>query len=234
MNQDALAIQTVTVPTSHHSWTCAALADGMGGVPGGDVASGLAVTTALAHLSATRKLPSAAPLEEAFDIAHQAVVAEAELTGLRGMGTTLIVLVAAAGVAYLGSVGDCRAHLISGAGSVALTRDHTVAASGDLEGWDPGEIARSPFAGMLTRAIGIGGSPPGVDIVGPISVGDGDRIVLTSDGVHDVVQAGQIFAIGGSGVCDSAAEALVAAAGAAGTQDDATAIVIEYRVQGSA
>lgn len=116
--------------------------------------------------------------------------------------------------AWVAHVGDCRATLVRGPDVRALTRDHRLIedliAAGHLT---RAEAASSPHKNVITRALGIGQRPT-VDVQ-EVAVAPGDRLVLTTDGVHDRVD-------------DLArdADALVHAAFAAGGTDDATAVVV--------
>lgn len=112
-------------------------------------------------------------------------------------------------------VGDSRIYLLRGDECLQLTQDHA--------------LEQSDFA-RLTRAIGLD------DVVridyeqGELRVGD--RLLLTSDGVHGVLPHKRLVALARSGDAQAAADALVLAATAGGGRDNATALVLQ--VQGLA
>ena len=134
-----------------------------------------------------------------------------------GHGTTTLTALALQGHGWtLAHVGDTRAWLLRGGELTQLTSDH---ARGNLD-----------FRAQLTRAIGLDERVHVDYQQGELQVGD--IFLLTSDGVHDRVQRTELAALLASGAAQSASEAVVHAALAAGGRDNATALVI--RVKGLA
>src|ERR1700722_705114 len=137
---DVGRVRTVNEDLALESLTLFAVADGMGGHVGGEIAARTAIETLQAEFA---RKPSAEGLAAAIHDAHTAVWERAhEDADLRGMGTTLI---AAALVAtddgdrlVLANVGDSRAYRLHGHDLVQLTTDHSVAeelvARGGLSG----------------------------------------------------------------------------------------------------
>lgn len=189
-----------------------AIADGMGGVAGGAAASraalrGLAATV----LDAGAGDPPGARLVRGFTAAAARVREQAMATpALADMGTTLTALCLTADGGEVGHVGDTRLYRLRGGALVALTTDHAV---------------REPD-NLLTRCIG-GGQENAVPDALRFLVEPGDRYLLLSDGVWSVVRPGQVQELAGQGPPQAVAEALVAAALAAGGPDNATAVVVE-------
>lgn len=132
--------------------------------------------------------------------------------------TTLTVLVLRGQAWSLAHVGDTRAWLLRGAPpeGAQLTQDHAFEEA----------FQRS----RLTRAIGLDDGVRVDYAQGELRIGD--TFVLTTDGVHGVLGRAQLFALATAGDAQAASEAIVRAALAAGSRDNATALVL--RVKGLA
>ena len=212
--------------------TLFAVADGMGGHAGGEVASRLAID---ALKAAFGRHPTVAGLAGAVESANEAVwehgVANSDL---RGMGTTLtaVALVAESGrdVLALVNVGDSRSYRYHDGELVQITRDHSLAEEMVLRGeLTPAEAAVHPHRHILTRALGVS---PDVDVdVWEIVPTRGDRFLLCSDGLTNELGDGQIGEvlshIGGP---QEAADTLVQAARIHGGSDNITVVVVDVVV----
>lgn len=189
-----------------------AIADGMGGAAGGAEASRIALralgTAVLDGASAT---PLPQRFVRGFEVASERVFAEsASVPALRDMGTTMTALCFAGGQVQLGHVGDTRAYRCHAGECEPLTADHA---------------ARQPH-NLLLRCIGGGKDHSEVDH-GSFAAQKGERYLLLSDGVWSVVPDATIARLTARGEPQDVAEALVAAALAAGGPDNATAIVVD-------
>lgn len=175
-NEDALAV----IP----SMGLVVVADGMGGAPGGDVASAVAVQ------GVVRAVLEGRNLREAVEEANGQILRVAEeRRELRGMGSTLTVLRVdtAAGRFDLAHVGDCRAYRLRGGELLRLTRDHTLVEEWVLRGiLDPEEARHHPLSHVLHRVLGVEEKVK-VDVLeGAVEVGD--RFLLCSDGLVKVLE----------------------------------------------
>ena len=196
-----------------------AVADGMGGHQGGEVASSLALETIAG---------GDGPLEELVRRANEAVHSRAAKDpGLAGMGTTLTALRADGEVLRLAHVGDSRAYLLRDGTIQRLTKDHTVVERLVDEGrLTPQEAEIHPQRSILTRALGVDETLQ-VD-QGAIEPRPGDRLLLCSDGLTGMIGEDQITRILAEHPDpQAAADALVEAANQAGGQDNITAVVID-------
>jgi len=102
------------------------LADGMGGLEAGEVASRAAVTEILMRAERSRRRDEAW-LKSAIDAANRRVLALSRQNGAMPMGTTLVVWIdAGEGQCYIGHVGDSRAYRLRSGVLEALTEDHSV------------------------------------------------------------------------------------------------------------
>jgi PPM family protein phosphatase len=203
-----------------------AVADGMGGHQGGEVASKLALDT-------LRKATDGVALEQAVQDANRAVFERAGRDpALAGMGTTLTAFLVDGDTLRLAHVGDSRAYLLRDGELQRITTDHTVVEGlvekGELT---PHEASIHPQRSILTRAIGVDGEVQ-VDQAS-IQPGPGDRLLLCSDGLTGMIEEDDIQRIlEGHEDPQAAADALVEAANEAGGQDNITAVIIDVAEAG--
>jgi len=203
-----------------------AVADGMGGAQAGEVASRLAA--AVLHEAPGGGLGEAtiaALIEEANRRVWQR---STEDTSHSGMGTTITVALAdaAAGTVAFGHVGDSRAYRIRDGALEQLTQDHSLVAelvrSGRLS---PEEAETHPQRSVITRALG---TEPAVEVdLFTVEAHSGDLYLLCSDGLTTMVPDAEIRTLAEErrDDLDAAARALVAAANAAGGEDNVTVVV---------
>jgi protein phosphatase len=210
--------------------TLFAVADGMGGHRGGEVASWTAIEALRAAVAHGK------PVHEAITTANTAVLEKAaDEPELAGMGTTMTVLVPAGPASLLiGHVGDSRAYLLRGDVMQRVTEDHSLVEELVREGRLTAEQAEShPQRAIITRALGVDDDVE-VDLY-TITVRDGDRVVLCSDGLTTMVRDRDVERIArGEQDPQRAAEALVDAANAAGGEDNITVVVVDVSEVGDA
>jgi protein phosphatase len=162
-------------------------------------------------------------LDSAVTVAAHAVARRPGDTG----GTTLTALLLLADRALVAHVGDSRAYLVRGGSLERLTRDHTVVQSLVDEGRLTDDEARSdPNRALLNRALGHGvASAPDLLVR---SIEPGDRFVLTTDGVHGVLDLQQLAQLLlAAGDPDAVAEAVEAAVLSAGAPDNYGIVVVD-------
>lgn len=203
-----------------------AVADGMGGASGGEVASSLAVETLRTAFEgktfagdAPQDVPRrAAELVSAIAMANDAVVERARhAKELKGMGTTLTAARFAARKQrlYIGHVGDSRLYRWRSGHLAQLTSDHTMAELG--VGGDESK--------NLSRALGIWSRVP-VDLVmaKPLA---GDIYLLCSDGLTKMLDEDRVAKmIAGADSIDESARALVDAANSSGGTDNISVVIV--------
>lgn len=172
-----------------------AVADGMGGHVGGEIASAAAIGE-LKKLDAD--LPAGellAALEHTVKAANEKLhrIVESD-PALQGMGTTLTAMLWSGSQVALVHIGDSRAYLLRDGSLFQITHDHTLVQSLVDEGRiSPDEAASHPQRSLLLRALdGRGEVDP------DLSLRDakvGDRYLLCSDGLSGVVTAETIFQV---------------------------------------
>ena len=200
-----------------------AVADGMGGHRGGNVASELALQV----LSPISNEPWDRLADQVKE-ANRAILERAKGDrSLSGMGTTLTAAFTDGEVIHLAHVGDSRAYLFRDGELHQLTEDHTLVHRMAMEGKiTQAEEETHPQRSILIRALGVE-EPVDVDEV-PVPAQPGDRLLLCSDGLHSMVPEEDIKRTLES-VPDpqDAAEQLVEMANRAGGLDNVTVIILD-------
>jgi PPM family protein phosphatase len=211
--------------------TVLAVADGLGGHQGGEVASAAAAEplAALDGREFADPAEAAEALTAAIREANAAILDRAAGDpGLWGMGTT-VTAAALAGERHLqlAHVGDSRAYLLRDGSLEQLTTDHTVVAELVRRGrLTPAQAAIHPERSILTRAVGLDPRVP-VDTPDPLELQDGDQVLLCSDGLTEPVdddQIAQLLSAEPDG--NTACQALIDAANAAGGPDNITVVLL--------
>jgi PPM family protein phosphatase len=211
--------------------TVFAVADGLGGHQGGEVASAAAVAplAALDGRSFEDPAEAAEALAGAIREANAAIIQRAAGDpALWGMGTTVTAAtVAGDRFLQLAHVGDSRAYLLRAGEPRQLTSDHTVVGELVRRGrLTRAQAAIHPERNILTRAVGL--DPDiAVDTPEPLELEPGDQVLLCSDGLTEAVDDDQIAALltdhdDGARAC----RALIDAANAAGGPDNITVVLL--------
>jgi protein phosphatase len=203
-----------------------AVADGMGGHRGGDVASSMTLE-ALAGKGDERSL---ADLVEEIKDANRRVFERGEADrDLRGMGTTVTAFLSGGEKGYLAHVGDSRAYLLREGALQQLTEDHTLVQRLVDDGrLTQDEAASHPQRNILTRALGV---EDGLEVDQlTLDLQAGDRILLCSDGLSNMLSREAIQeALEAEPDTQAACERLVDAANRAGGEDNITVVLIDVQ-----
>jgi len=233
-NQDAF----VTINIDEKAMFCA-VADGMGGAAGGEVASKLAIETAVEFLQGKFKElvePNSLKsiLEEMFLACQDAITRRLEqYSELTGMGTTLTCILIYQNKYVWGNIGDSRLYKLANGKIMQLTRDHTfVEEYREKFGNDiPDHVAAQ--SNVITRAIdGRGDQPDIFPSSGFFSfLNPGDLFIICSDGlifnkVEDKNTKPFYHYITGTNTLEEACKQLIALAFRAGSSDNITIVLI--------
>jgi protein phosphatase len=202
-----------------------AVADGMGGHAFGDVASKLVVDT-LAALPAPVDLQQAvADVRDQLLAAHQVLLAEATARQVPVIGSTVVVLLAWGHAGACVWAGDSRIYLCRGGSLHQLTRDHNQFEELQArQGLSAAEAQSYAGGNMLTRALGANLALELDEVA--VQVSGGDVFMLCSDGLSNAVGEEDIRAALAGGLCDQAADALLAQALANGGRDNISVVVV--------
>jgi protein phosphatase len=201
----------------------------MGGHPGGDRASALAVG-ALAESAWPPGDDPATWLAEAFEFARRRIAGEAvEQPHLAGMGTTLVAVLFLPVGAWFASVGDSRLYWIRQDRLVQVTSDHTMASDLVRRGLlDAADADRHPSSHLLTRCLGTcPDATPDIPAL-PLLPRPGDLFLLTSDGLGRAVEPERLPGMVAGKPARAVADELVQAALDGGAPDNVTVVVVRW------
>ncbi len=212
-----------------------AVADGMGGHDDGDVASAAAVQ-AIARLQQPEQPPQPELFMRNFFLeTHARVRQRVALAGEVKMGTTLTVVWLWGARAVWVHVGDSRLYHWREGRLTRITRDQTREEFAMRDGRPIPSHPRYLAQNFIFGSRGLGNDPglridPGID-TGSLSLREGDRLLLTSDGLHGRLDDAQIaHAVASVPEPQACAVALCDRAIAHQSDDNVTAVVI--RVDG--
>jgi serine/threonine protein phosphatase PrpC len=210
------------------------VADGMGGHQAGEVASREAVTRALQEYLTDDTREPGNNLRRAIRLANRWLYEEAQTNrATEGMGTTLVAAVIRGCRVFIANVGDSRAYVVNRTGITQITEDHSWVEEQVQAGvLTRVQAERHPQRNLITRALG---HRPTVEV--DLFEGEmlpGDTLLLCTDGVcGPLSEEAMAIAVRDQDPALSAA-ALVAQAGVAGGEDNATALVVRALPSGSA
>jgi len=215
--------------------TWAVVCDGMGGVSGGQVASGICVekvSEAIKRGYREKMSINSAKnlLISAINAANSAVFKEAqEKYELKGMGTTVVAVLVLNSVAVIAHVGDSRAYILN-EDIKPVTKDHSfVQLLIDTGKITEEEAKVHPDRNVITRAVGI---EHVVDVeIDVVDINEKDKLLICTDGLNGYVEDADILkTVIEYG--DSSAEKLVETANNAGGRDNVTVVIVASDVQG--
>ncbi|MCE5199432.1 Stp1/IreP family PP2C-type Ser/Thr phosphatase [bacterium] len=206
-----------------------AVADGMGGHAAGQIASELALKTAIKAYYADKSPIIEESLRAAIQQANALIFdASRAITERSGMGTTLTALVIRGEEAFIAQVGDSRCYLLRGGKIRQVTEDHSwVQEQVRLGGLTEEEAMMSPFRNVITRSLG---NSPNVDVdIFTEQIKPGDQFLLCSDGLSGEVSADEMAQAMRKGSPSQAAQELVELALERGGKDNATLIILAIK-----
>jgi len=221
----------------------AVLADGVGGHLAGEVAAELAVEQIERYVEThAERLPPELLLAEAMRHAGEVIYHQGETNPLqRGMGATCVAALIAGLRLYIANVGDSRIYLMRERQTLRLSTDHTwIQEALDLGLITPEEALTHPNAHIIRQYLG-SAQPPEVDLRLRLQPNEsnaqalanqgmllkaGDRLLLCSDGLSDLVHDDEIGHILQHHPLEEAASMLVDLANLRGGHDNITLIII--------
>jgi protein phosphatase len=203
------------------------VADGIGGHSAGETASRMAVDIIgrryFEHPGEWRPA-----LVESLRDANAAILERSRGSdALRDMGTTCTALVIREGFAWCGHVGDSRLYLVRQGRIYAMTEDHSAVMEKVRLGLlTIGEARRHADRNIILRALGSKADVCVDTWDEPFPVASGDRFIVCSDGLYDVVDDFEISFVVANTEPPDAAQRLIALACERGAPDNVTAVVI--------
>lgn len=204
------------------------VADGMGGHKAGEVASQTAVEVIEQEYRAARGTPGQA-LAKAFQLAHRTILGlSSHDPELQGMGTTCTALALVGRQAWAAHVGDSRLYLVRQGAVYQLSEDHTQCMELVRQGAMTLEQAHQhEDRNVLFRAMGTRPEMEPMIWPEPMPVQPGDRFVLCSDGLHDLVNDAEIRGVVSGSEPEEACQKLVQMARDRGGYDNITVAVAQ-------
>ncbi len=238
-NEDSLAVFDLnfTTQSNQSGLGLYVVADGMGGVNAGEIASALAVDTVTSHIqealaSLSEGVEDAAgeirsALQQAIKNANQRIYETGRYNAdLSGMGTTVTAGLIFGQNVYIGHVGDSRAYLINREGIEKVSRDHSlVGRLVEIGQITLEEAAVHPQRNLIYRSLG---TYPNVEVdlyQRPMKIGD--WLLLCSDGLTGHVADEELQeVVVNTGDPNLAARKLVNLANQRGGEDNITVVLV--------
>jgi protein serine/threonine phosphatase len=219
------------IPSDENELRIYMLADGMGGYNGGEIASKLAIESARKYLTNNfntithDRINIEELIRSSMEYANMVVFEKSkEIPELEGMGTTLELVLSYGNKIYIGHVGDSRIYRVRKNIIRKLTTDHSYVEKLVKEGTITREEAENhPKKNMLMKALG--GTPyvePDVTTKGFLK---GDVLLLTSDGLTNMVSNQEIYDIVTNDVINAGTK-LVELANDRGGYDNITVVIV--------
>jgi protein phosphatase len=218
------------------------VADGIGGMVAGEVASRVALLKLLNlvvqtpdWIMKTNQREEAAIVMQRMTHRFRQVDDELREQGesnpsLHGMGTTLTVAATLGSDVFLGHIGDSRAYLLRGDKLYQLTKDHTLAQALIEAGiTGPDDTSTKAMRHILTAALGSTGvrTDPQVQ---RLHLSDGDQLLLCTDGLSEMVADDNIASVlTDANSSEAACQSLIDLALAGGGNDNITVVLARYR-----
>jgi len=170
-----------------------AIADGMGGHAAGEIAAQIALECLGGFSPGDSDI--IAEIVNRIEQAQRSILERSRLEpSLRGMGTTLTALFIDGRSAFWAHVGDTRIYHLHEGSLTRITEDHTFPGMLLKKGEITMEQARfHPYGNVLTRCLGCGERHEPDS--GAFGLTEGDYVLLSSDGLHDLIADEQIAAI---------------------------------------
>ena len=242
-NEDSLMRMELFIDgASEGAYPCLyAIADGLGGHEGGEIASDLALRVLAKSMINSVVLPSLADnspvltaefisqrLAEAVKAANSTVYTQGISMGY-GMGTTLVAAVLIGQTACIANVGDSRVYLLEDNELRQVSRDHSLVAEMVEEGKiQPDDIYTHPSRNIVTRCLGTG---PAVKAdLFTEEFKPGSSLILCSDGLWEMIRDDQIRDILlGAASPQDACDLLVEQANKNGGVDNITVIILKSK-----
>lgn len=244
VNEDRYSVLPYRLNSNNHTPSVVALlADGIGGHHAGEIAAQLAVDSINRYIAGSRSNHPEEVLKQALTYSNQIILYRAKSDSkYSGMGTTCVCGWIIGSRLYAASVGDSRLYLLRGSRILRLTTDHSWVQEALTQGTlMPEQVRGHPNAHIIRRFLGTT-SPLNPDLRLRLSSKEsdsqaeanqglhlfpGDRLLLCSDGLTDLVQDDEIFGILKKAPLEASPTQLIDLANQRGGHDNITVIIME-------
>lgn len=226
-NQDSICM------ASQHAFY--AVADGMGGHNGGDIASQMSTSLMPGYIEKAIDKNDQELMNDLIQFINESILQKAkEVPELEGMGTTLSAIKFSGPNLIIGNVGDSRVYMINNSQIYQLTRDHSfVQEKLNMGIYTREDAVRDPQKNVLVRSVGFEEELQ-VDVFN-YRISKNDIFLICSDGLHGKVSDADILFIvkthmGNPAQCtkedvDKTVQILIEQANANGGQDNISVII---------
>ena len=211
------------------------VADGVGGGNAGEIASRTAVSQIAGYIDRNPMEPTEDKYKIANYFQHCLDAVNGHIFEMankydanRGMATTIVIVYAEHGKAYITNVGDSRAYLCTMEGIQSITVDHSVVEMMVRRGEITREQAKNhPGKNLITRAVG---TEPDVESdLYHLHIDKGNAVVLCSDGLSNTMSDQEILFEVVHGINrQDCCQRLVKIANYRGSPDNVTVVLISY------
>lgn len=206
-----------------------AVADGMGGHRGGEIASAMALEvleSAMSHIGENKSVQVTPFLKEAVSLASIRVHEKASMDeNLKGMGTTLVCIYFNDGKCHIAQVGDSRVYLYRDGDIWKITEDHSLVNEQVRSGLiSRSQADRLAYKNVITRSVGFE-EIVNVDVY-VREIESGDTFLLCSDGLTSMISDEEIRKNIDTNDIKSSVDRLINAANEAGGQDNVSVILV--------
>jgi protein phosphatase len=244
INEDRYSVSAYRFTTDDHTPSVLALlADGIGGHHAGEIAAQLAVESITRYVAGSRLNQPPEVLKQALTYTNQIILNRAKANPkFSGMGTTCVCGWIIGSRLYAASVGDSRLYLMRGSRILRLTTDHSWVQEALTQGrLTPDQVKGHPNAHIIRRFLGTT-SPLNPDLRLRLSDKEsdtqaeanqglrlfpGDRLLLCSDGLTDLVQDAEILDIIQASPLETSPSHLIKLANQRGGHDNITVVIME-------
>ena len=229
INQDSIFVSTQPIGNIPNLFI---VADGMGGHKAGDVASREAIERFVKYACTTHMSDPANILDAGIISVNKDIFDMANSNrDYSGMGTTFVAASLVENHVYIANVGDSRLYLI-GRDIRQITRDHSLVEDMVRMGVLEREEARTHYKkNVITKAIGVADDKTSTPDIFEIEVENGDKLLLCSDGLTNMVEDYDIKKIvKDNDSIEDAVRELIRQANENGGKDNISAILIEPEI----
>lgn len=229
INQDSIFVSTQPIGKLPNLFI---VADGMGGHKAGDVASREAIERFVKYACTTHMSDPANILDAGIISVNKDIFDMANSNrDYSGMGTTFVAASLVENHVYIANVGDSRLYLI-GRDIRQITRDHSLVEDMVRMGVLEREKARTHYKkNVITKAIGVADDKTSTPDIFEIEVENGDKLLLCSDGLTNMVEDYDIKKIvKDNDSIEDAVRELIKQANENGGKDNISAILIEPEI----
>ncbi len=209
----------------------AVVCDGMGGANAGNIASAQAAKIIYEYvLRSWQSNMSASQIKNLLCSAVMSANVEvfdaaSKNEELKGMGTTVVAVIATKTASHIVHVGDSRAYLVRDNTLTQITTDHSMVQRMIESGQITADEAKSdPRKNIITRALGVDENL-NVDY-NELDYNEKDMLLICTDGLSNMLSSEEILEIVSSAPCENATAQLVSAANDGGGSDNITAVLI--------